>query len=233
MARKEITCLRDLEKVLLWLAPVGFCPPLLFWSMVQGLIFGAKKWSATKTSFLNFCETSIQCIHTTVNHLNEHDQRRPTDRPYTNGYFLDLVEQVRQYATMLAASRARIASEPGRLEQTKLVLPCHLYNLSLIESCSDEERLHLIGGLGQTGRVAELVRTKNGRSISLRTGEEVSADYTSSPYRHGIKRSVSEETDEAVLRSMARRRKSAQPAVKDVQRCNECDKIFKRPCDLT
>ena len=117
VARKEITCLRDLEKVLLWLAPVSFRPPLWLWSSIRDLIFGAKKWSATKTSFLNFCETSIQCIHTTVNHLNEHDQRRPTDRPYTNGYFLDLVEQVRQYATMLTASRARLALEPANPEQ--------------------------------------------------------------------------------------------------------------------
>ncbi|MCJ1287150.1 copper-binding transcription factor [Xylographa opegraphella] len=195
VARKEITCLRDLEKVLLWLAP---------------------KWSASKTSFLNFCETSIQCIHTTVNHLNEHDQRRPTDRAYTNGYFLDLVEQVRQYATMLAASRARLALEPAKPEQP-----------------DDEERLHLFGGLCQTGREAELVRTKNGRSISLRTGEEVFIDYTSASYQHGIKRSASEDSDEDVLRSMARRRKSAKPTVKDIQKCNECNKAFKRPCDLT
>ncbi|MCJ1404166.1 copper-binding transcription factor [Xylographa trunciseda] len=216
VARKEITCLRDLEKVLLWLAPVSFRSPLSLWSLVRGLIFGAKKWSATKTSFLNFCETSIQCIHTTVNHLNEHDQRRPTDRPYTNGYFLDLVEQVRQYATMLAASRARTALEPTPSMQT-----------------NDEERLHLVGGLGQTGRAAELVRTKDGRSISLRTGEEVTGDNISVPFQHGIKRSVSEESDEDILRSMARRRKSAQPTVKDIQKCNECDKVFKRPCDLT
>jgi hypothetical protein len=112
VARKEITCLRDLEKVLLWLAPVSDHPSSLGnWSLVQGLIFGAKKWSTTKSSFLYFCETSIQCIRTTVEYLNEQDQRRPTDRPYTNGYFLDLVEQVRQYATMLQASRARAGSE--------------------------------------------------------------------------------------------------------------------------
>lgn len=118
VARKEITCLRDLEKVLLWLAPVSFPPSLWDWdrSLDLGLIFGAKKFSATKASFLNFCEMSIQCIHTTVDYLNEHDQRRPTDRPYTNGYFLDLVEQVRQYATMLAASRARAAAESNSTE---------------------------------------------------------------------------------------------------------------------
>ena len=110
VARKEITCLRDLEKVLFWLAPVSNSSSVDGWSLVQGLIFGLKKWSASKASFLLFCETSIQCIHTTVEYLNERDQRRPTDRPYTNGYFLDLVEQVRQYASMVASSRARSAS---------------------------------------------------------------------------------------------------------------------------
>ena len=123
VARKEITCLRDLEKVLLWLAPVSPYSSLWVRSLVQCLISGAKKWSTTKSSFLTFCETSIQCIHTTVEHLNEHDQRRPTDRPYTNGYFLDLVEQVRQYATMLATSRAMVASDSSSTTEQHAYVP--------------------------------------------------------------------------------------------------------------
>ena len=111
VARKEITCLRDLEKVLLWLAPVSRCPSFSIRSSVQGLILCSKKWSFSKASFLLFCETSIQCIHTTVEYLNQSDQRRPTDRPYTNGYFLDLVEQIRQYASLLATSRARASAD--------------------------------------------------------------------------------------------------------------------------
>ena len=110
VARKEITCLRDLEKVLLWLAPVSMDTPVQPLQLVTRLVFGFQKWSISKASFLLFCETSIQCIHTTVEYLNEADQRRPTDRPYSQGYFLDLVEQVRQYAAMLASSRARSAS---------------------------------------------------------------------------------------------------------------------------
>ena len=109
--RKEITCLRDLEKLLLWLAPVSYSSSS--WerrSVTHGFSSGVKKWSVSKASFLKFCETSIQCIHTTVDYLNEHDQRRPTDRPYTNGYFLDLTEQVRQYADILAASREAMAA---------------------------------------------------------------------------------------------------------------------------
>ena len=81
--------------------------------------FWHKKWSISKTSFLGFCTTSIQCIHTTVEYLNENDQRRPTDRPYTNGYFLDLVEQVQQYAAMLAASRSTTSSDQSSREVEK------------------------------------------------------------------------------------------------------------------
>ena len=110
VGRKEITCLRDLEKVLLWLAPVS--DSRKFWErrLAHDFCSGVQKWSISRASFIKFCETSIQCIHTTVEYLNEPDQRRPTDRPYTNGYFLDLTEQVRQYAAMITASRERMAA---------------------------------------------------------------------------------------------------------------------------
>lgn len=110
VGRKEITCLRDLEKVLLWLAPVS--PHCSLWerSLAYPFLSRSKKWSVSKASFIQFCETSIQCLHTTVDHLNEPDQRRPADRPYTNGYFLDLTEQVRQYAEMITASRERMGA---------------------------------------------------------------------------------------------------------------------------
>lgn len=104
----------------------------------------------------------------------------------------------------------------------------------LTRNRNNEERLELVGGLGQTGRVAELVRTtKDGSSISLRTGKRFSAEEMSARYQPGMKRSVSEESDEDVLRSMARRRKSAQHTLKDAQKCRDCSKVFKRPCDLT
>ena len=51
--------------------------------------------------------------------------------------------------------------------------------------------------------------------------------------QNGFKRPASEESDEDAVRSMARRRKSMQPVVKDVHKCRACEKIFKRPCDLT
>ena len=92
-----------------------------------------------------------------------------------------------------------------------------------------EERLNLVGGLGQTGVPAELVRTTNGKSVSLRTGEEVSLE----DYKQGTKRLPSQISDEDTLRSMARRKKSAGAAIREEHRCRECSKTFKRPCDLT
>jgi hypothetical protein len=110
VSRKEITCLRDLEKVLLWLAPVSGSYHVWERSLAHRFGSGVQKWSTSRASFIKFCETSIQCLHTTVEYLNEPDQRRPTDRPYTNGYFLDLTEQVRQYAAMITATRERMAA---------------------------------------------------------------------------------------------------------------------------
>jgi len=186
---KDITCLRDLEKTFIHLAPT---------------------YSASKASYIGFCEFSIQCIHTAASHLNQQDQRLPTDRPYTNGYFLDLVAQIRQYAAMMASAReqARAGDAPADVPR--------------------DERLTLEGGLSQTGRPAEFVSHKDGKAISLRTGE---------PYDEKVvptmKRSLSTQSiDEGVERSMARRKKNAPPM--DInQKCRDCDKVFKRPCDLT
>ena len=87
--------------------------------------FGVKEHSRTPTKYLQFCERTIRVLHTTVTTLHESDQRAPSDRPYTQGYFFDLVEQVRfgksdplqtvinlvvqirRYATILAATRGR------------------------------------------------------------------------------------------------------------------------------
>ena len=209
------------------LACTGKCslhPPGLIG--VWGSDLWRKKCSVSKASFLLFCETSIQCIHTTVDYLNERDQIRPTDRPYTNGYFLDLVEQVRQYASMIAASRAR--SQQGGESSTSNAYDAKVY-YSILSNFYSEPRLRLVGGLGETGRPAELVVDQGGRSVSLRTGQEVSAD--DSP--QGTKRAMEWTSDEEAARSMARRRKSAGSVARDEQRCSECEKVFKRPCDLT
>lgn len=231
---KEITCLRDLEKTLLWLAPVSMDLELGVRDVAYYLFFCLKKYSASKASYLGFCEFSIQCIHTAVGHLNERDQRLPTDRPYTNGYFLDLVAQIRQYAAMMAASRERTRARRASgqfgddVEVSRYVRSEH----SGEHSCSSlnfrDERLTLEGGLSQNGRPAELVCHKDGKAISLRTGEPYDANAAPS-----IKRSLSTDSlDEGVERSMARRKKNAPPM--DInQKCKDCDRVFKRPCDLT
>ena len=110
------------------------------------------------------------------------------------------------------------------------MLPSSEYVYRQTLTIISHEELGLRGGLSQTGRPVELIRIKDGQSVSLRTGKVVDRD---SPSIHGNKRSASEETDEDVLRSMARRRKNALPTMKEAQRCSECDKEFKRPCDLT
>jgi hypothetical protein len=189
-----ISNLRDLEKTLFFLAP---------------------EYSSTPRSFLKFCETTIQCLHTTVDYLCERDQRLPSDRPYTNNYFLDLVEQIRRYAEIMARTREKeAAGEP----------------LDEMDYSPDEE-ITIAGGLSHNGKPAELVRRKNGKVIplsehsSLNVGDEAPS---------AIKRPLSEDEmdDDDIHRSMARRRKSDRPG--DVMHpCAVCDKEFKRPCDLT
>lgn len=195
---KEIVCLRDLEKTLMFMAP-----------------------ERTKTAalYLDFCLTSIRCIQATVEFLHEREQTRPHDRPYSNGYFVDLVDQIKQYAQQVQAAKEK--EEKG--EKLDDMDP----------ESSDEVRLH--GGLTKNGRPAELVRVKkNGKAISVMTGEPVDLDEDA---KIQFKRSLSEEAedDESVFRSMARRKRSASAAELAPKRCREpgCDKEFKRPCDLT
>lgn len=108
---KELLCLRDLEKTLIHLAPVsdGAGPGHV---TLAHCWFDVLDQASAKTpqSYLLFCETSIQHIHTAASHISERELRRHTDAPYTNGYFVDLVEQVREYARTMAASRQRRAA---------------------------------------------------------------------------------------------------------------------------
>lgn len=163
-----------------------------------------------------------------MTHLNERDQRLPTDRPYTNGYFLDLVAQIRQYAAMIAASRERARARGEQADATRYNSSCLAADDCGVLTRPSEERLTLEGGLSQTGRPAELVCHKDDKAISLRTGEPY--DEKAVPT---MKRTLSNQSmDEGVARSMARRKKNAPPM--DInQKCRDCDKVFKRPCDLT
>ena len=63
-----------------------------------------KNKAKTANRYVEFCLTSIALIQTTVERLSERDQIRAGDRPFTNGYFIDLCDQVKHYASLLAAT---------------------------------------------------------------------------------------------------------------------------------
>lgn len=83
--------------------------------------------------------------------------------------------------------------------------------------------------MSHNGKPAELVRHKDGKVISLATGEVLSSEDVASA---SMKRSMDivDVDEDEVLRSMARRKKNAKP---EIHECSLCDKEFKRPCDLT
>ncbi|KAH8883943.1 hypothetical protein GQ53DRAFT_662908 [Thozetella sp. PMI_491] len=216
---KEIVCLRDVEKTLLLLAPVS---ELAFDKGVRGDTYRAlcvKERTKVAGLYLDFCLTTVRCIQATVEYLSDREQTRPRDLPYTSGYFIDLVDQIRQYAQQLAD-----AKEKGEKTQEMDIDP------------TDEIKLH--GGIHINGRPAELVRVKkNGKAISMATGEPVDMVDEETDGAVQIKRSASEELEdeEEIMRSMARRKKNASPEELAPKKCREpgCNKEFKRPCDLT
>ena len=247
---KEIVCLRDLEKTLMFMAPVS---KFQFDDVAEGVAHWfscLKERTKTAALYLDFCLTSIRCIQATVEFLNEREQTRPHDRPYTNGYFVDLVDQIKQHAQQVQSAKEKEekgemlddldhdAYVPSHSDQCRVADPVirhrDLYRTRTNTSRrADEIRLH--GGLMENGKPAELVRIKkNGKAISMRTGEPVDLDEDN---KVQFKRSLSEEAedDESILRSMARRKRSASAAELAPKRCREpgCDKEFKRPCDLT
>ncbi|KAK5467682.1 hypothetical protein LTS15_000655 [Exophiala xenobiotica] len=188
---KSIKCLRDLE---------------------QSLLFQPLTFAISRHLYRAFGEFTIQLAVDAYQHLSDSEQRRAADRPYDNGYFLDLVQQVHQLASHIGSS-AR-AQQAGTAEE----------NDEMAYSIHDEVTLE--GGLGETGDQAELVRWKNGKGFSLRTG----LPYEPTP---GIKRQSSGALDEDVARSMARRKKGYIPEYVEMK-CSDpsCDKIFTRKCDL-
>ncbi|TWU74563.1 copper-binding transcription factor [Metarhizium rileyi] len=191
---KDIICLRDLEKSLLFMAP---------------------KTAKSAASYLDFCFTSIRCIQATVEYLTDREQVRPGDRPFTYGYFIDLKEQIYQYARQLAASREKDGSADDM-------------------DVDQDDGIRLYGGIAESGRPAELIRVrKDGSAVSIATGKPVELCET----RVTFKRSLSEqrEDEEEIMRSMARRKKNATAEELAPKKCREpgCNKEFKRPCDLT
>jgi len=222
IGEKNICNLRDLEKTLIFLAPVSGIRYLSESAKAYCILRGFKELSATPASYLAFCERSVQLLHATVDSLPEQDQRLPSDRPYTNNYFLDLIEQIRRYAAIMAATRRKEeeGEELDEMDYSRYATTPFGYGPSLTPD--SDEKITLRGGLSRNGRPVELVREKDGKVISLVDGSLAS------------KRALSDDemdVDE-VTRSMARRRKSDKPG--DVMHaCEVCKKEFKRPCDLT
>lgn len=228
---KEIICLRDVEKHLYFMAPVS---QLLsgngVWSDTYRKL-RLKEKAKTAALYLDFCLTSIRCVQATVEYLSDREQVRPGDRPYTNGYFIDLKEQIYEYGRQLAAKDKGDLADNMNLDMyvPHFVPLTHETNAPF---SGDEIRLH--GGIAENGRPAELVRVKkDGTAISMATGKVVDLDEM--PIK--FKRSLSEQLDdeEEIMRSMARRKKNATPEELAPKRCREpgCTKEFKRPCDLT
>lgn len=185
-----ISNLRDLEKTLFFLAPVS--PGILDSARaIAHALLDFKDFSSSPKSFLQFCETSIQCLHNTVDYLCERDQRLPADRPYTNNYFLDLVEQIRRYAEIMARSRAKRESgeekdemdyssyvNPGslvpfRLDSSdspwSLSHPCHITSFSSSsQTCMTfSSNIHLPSSNSDEEIVLEGGLSKNGRPAEL------------------------------------------------------------------
>ncbi|KAF4989558.1 hypothetical protein FGRMN_9020 [Fusarium graminum] len=226
---KEIICLRDLEKTLIFMAPVS---QLLTDNGVWGNTYRMlclKEKTKSAALYLDFCLTSVRCIQATVEYLSDREQIRPADRPYTNGYFLDLKDQILQYGKQLAAKNS------GDEMDIDAYVPSFVPLDYPTNSPRRSDEIKLIGGLSENGRPAELVRVrKDGTYISLETGKPVEVD-EDSPIK--MKRSLSQqlEDEEEIQRSMARRKKNASPEELAPKKCREpgCNKEFKRPCDLT
>ncbi|KAK8139846.1 hypothetical protein PG984_000969 [Apiospora sp. TS-2023a] len=214
----QIVCLRDLEKTLIFMAP---------------------ETAKSAELYLDFCLTSIRCIQATVEYLSDREQTRPHDRPYNNGYFIDLVEQIRQHAQQMQSARERqAAGEELDDMDVEPYVTRYLHTTISPANFTSTDEVKLMGGISSNGRPAELVRVKkNGKAISIATGQPVDDldEDTKAPIR--FKRSMSEqlEDEEEIMRSMARRKKNADPSEYAPKQCKEpgCNKEFKRPCDLT
>ena len=170
-------------------------------------------------SYYQFCSSTILCLSETYTHLDPRDLCIPTDKSYSNSYFLDLTAQVHRFKAM--------RDEARKNKEASYVYPFDNGQGPETDHLS-ELKLTLEGGMSQTGRPLELVAQKEGQAVSMQTGEAYDAH--APPL---VKRTLSlNEADEGARRSMARRKKNA-PPMNINTKCSHCDKIFQRPCDLT
>ncbi|KAI5310661.1 copper-binding transcription factor, partial [Ascosphaera atra] len=146
MQSGEIATLRDLEKTLLSMS-VNFA--------ISNAI-GRNVYTA-------FAHYAIQCLHSTVPMLCDRELKKQHERAYNGLYFLDLVEQVRQYAAIVGHARIQRAAAAvvKRAEE----------DMEKAGFESDDEII-LVNGIANEGRPAELVRRKkDGSMFSLSTGK--------------------------------------------------------------
>lgn len=228
---KDIICLRDVEKTLIFMAPVSqLSSGVGVWSDTYRKL-RLKEKAKTAALYMDFCLTSIRCLQATVDYLTDHEQVRPGDRPYTNGYFIDLKEQIYEYGRLLATKEKGDLSDDMDVDK---YVPRFVPLNDPANATPRGDEIRLFGGMTENGRPAELVRVKkDGTAISMATGKPV--DLNEAPIK--FKRSLSEQLDddEEIMRSMARRKKNATPEELAPKKCREpgCNKEFKRPCDLT
>ena len=229
---KTIKCLRDLEQSLIFEPLVSTILKSNNKSITDACFPPSKRFSISHTLYRSFGEFSVQLVLDTFNQLSESEQRRASDRPYDNGYFLDLVQQVGRLAAQVGAARRARSHQTGEsadIDEMDYSPYVSTLNPSVtpISHHHRDDEVTLEGGLSQTGCPAELVRWKNGEGISLRTSER----YEAQPL---IKRHRSNESlDDDPERSMARRKKNAGPKMTEMRCCDRsCDKIFHRKCDL-
>lgn len=230
---KSIACLRDLEKSLILQSQVSTAPDLTDDPDTYRLWLLAQTLAVSQQLYRTFGEFSVQLVLDTYQHLAESEQRRPTERPYDSGYFLDLVQQVGRLAAQVGRRREAIVNgeEAEPAEEDDLAYSPYVpltINPSILNShLPSDDEVTLEGGLGETGEIAELVRWRNGKGTSLRTMQ---------PYEPllGIKRQHSSEAlDDDVTRAMARRKKGEVPRIIEMKCADPtCDKVFNRKCDL-
>ncbi|PYH93780.1 hypothetical protein BO71DRAFT_326804 [Aspergillus ellipticus CBS 707.79] len=160
IASEKIGTLRDLEKALLYVA-----------ADVEVDI----------GSYFQFCSSTILCLHETYTHLNPRDLCMPTDKAYSNSYFLDLTAQVHRFKAM---------RDEARKNKEEM-----------------NPQLILEGGMSATGRPLELVAEKDGEFISMQSGKPF--DELAPPlFKRTLSLG---DGDEGARRSMARRKKNAPP----------------------
>lgn len=164
--------------------------------------------------------------------LSQNDQQLPSDPPYTNGYLRDLFDQIRQHAAMITSIERTIlnankSSKPKPRAEAFMHAPP---TRNTVERATQSNmKLPSSPQYAPFPFVDPRLLESNPASDTL----ERAPSKVSSSTSNALKRNLSiGSADDGARRSMARRKKNAPPM--DInKKCSSCDKVFKRPCDLT